>query len=86
MTRPAICVMASPGRRFECPAVGARLLTPIQFANRMDMAPRSWELIALSLLAGFGCGLALDRGDLIFVAVFGAACAMAVIGGMQRFP
>jgi hypothetical protein len=25
-------------------------------------------------------------GDLIFVAVFGAACAMAIIGGMQRFP
>jgi hypothetical protein len=51
----------------------------------MHMAPRSWELIALSLLAGLGFGLALDRGDLIFVAVFGAACAMATIGGMQRF-
>jgi hypothetical protein len=48
------------------------------------MAPRSWELIALSLLAGLGFGLALDRGDLIFVAVFGAACA-SIIGGMQRF-
>ena len=34
MTRPAISVMASPGRRFESPAVGARLLTPIQFAKR----------------------------------------------------
>jgi hypothetical protein len=52
----------------------------------MHMAPRSWELIALSLLAGLGFGLALGRGDLIFVAVFGAACAMAIIGGMQRFP
>ena len=51
----------------------------------VDMAPRSWELIALSLLAGIGFGLALDRGDAIFVAVFGAACAMAIIGGMQRF-
>jgi hypothetical protein len=29
------------------------------------MAPRSWELIALSLLAGLGFGLALARGDLI---------------------
>jgi hypothetical protein len=28
------------------------------------MAPRSWELIALSLLAGLGFGLALARGDL----------------------
>ena len=52
----------------------------------VDMAPRSWELIALSLLAGIGFGLALDRGDAIFVAVFGAACAMAIIGGRQCFP
>ena len=51
----------------------------------VDMALR-WELIALSLLAGIGFGLALDRGDTIFVGVFGAACAMAIIGGMQRFP
>jgi hypothetical protein len=50
------------------------------------MAPRSWELIALSLLAGIGFGLALDRGDTIFVSVFGAACAIAIIGGMERFP
>jgi len=50
------------------------------------MAPRSWELIALSLLAGLGFGLTLDRGGLIFVAVFGAACGMVVFGGMQRFP
>jgi hypothetical protein len=35
---------------------------------------------------GSGFGLALDRGDLIFVAVFGAACGMAILGGMQRFP
>jgi hypothetical protein len=39
-----------------------------------------------SLLAAIGLGLALGRGDLIFVAVFGAAYAMAIIGGMQRFP
>jgi hypothetical protein len=52
----------------------------------MHMAPRSWELIALSLLAGLGFGLALDHGDLFFVAVFGAACGMAVIGGIRRFP
>jgi hypothetical protein len=50
------------------------------------MAPRSWELTALSLLAGLGFGLALDRGDVIFVAVFGAASTIAIIGGMQRFP
>ena len=50
------------------------------------MAPRLRELIALSLLAGLGFGLALGRGDVIFVGVFGAACAMAIIGGTQRFP
>jgi hypothetical protein len=35
------------------------------------------ELIALSLLAGLGFGLALVRGDVIFVAVFGAASVEA---------
>jgi hypothetical protein len=50
------------------------------------MVPRLRELIALSLLAGLGFGLALARGDVIFVAVFGAASAMAIVGGMQRFP
>jgi hypothetical protein len=64
----------------------AALTYPRLIANSVHMAPRSWELIALSLLAGLGFGLALDRGDLIFVAVFGAACGMAIVGGMQRFP
>jgi Na+/H+ antiporter NhaA len=41
------------------------------------MASRFWELIALSLLAGIGFRLALVRGDLIFVAVFGAASTVA---------
>ena len=40
----------------------------VQFEKSMHMAPRSWE-VALSLLAGLGFGLALGRGDLIFVAV-----------------
>jgi hypothetical protein len=86
-TRPVNCVVASPGpSRSPWPGGSRRLLTRVQFANSVHMAPRSWELIALSLLAGLGFGLALDRGDLIFVAVFGAACGMAIIGGMQRFP
>ena len=85
MTHPAICVMASPGRRFESPAVGARLLTPIQFANSVDMMPGSRELIALTLLAGLGCGLALAHGDSLFVAVFGGAIAMT-IETIRRFP
>jgi hypothetical protein len=37
------------------------------------MAPGLRELTALSLLAALGFGFALAHGDLIFVAVFGAA-------------
>jgi hypothetical protein len=51
----------------------------------MDMAPRSWELIALTGLAGLGCGLALAHGNLLFVAVFGGAVAMT-IDTIRRFP
>jgi hypothetical protein len=40
------------------------------------MAPGLRELIALALLAGIGFGLALARGDLIFIAVFSVASAM----------
>ena len=39
------------------------------------MVPSLRELIALTLLAGLGCGLALAHGDLLFVAVFGGAIA-----------
>jgi hypothetical protein len=77
---------SAPARRFESPRGAGRVLTRGSIRNDLNMAPRSWELTALSLLAGFGFGLALDRGDLIFVAVFGAACGMAIVGGMQRFP
>ena len=77
---------SAPARRFESPRGAGRVLTRGSIRNDVNMAPRSWELIALSLLAGLGFGLALDRGDLIFVAVFGAACGMAIVGGMQRFP
>jgi len=42
------------------------------------MMPGSRELIALTLLAGLGCGLALAHGDLLFVAVFGGAIAMTI--------
>jgi hypothetical protein len=42
------------------------------------------ELIALSLLAAFGCGLALAHGDLFFVAVFGCASAVTIIEAIRR--
>jgi hypothetical protein len=49
----------------------------------MDMAQA--ELIALTLLAGLGCGLALAHGDFLFVAVFGGAIAMT-IETIRHFP
>ena len=49
------------------------------------MAPSLPELIALTLLAGLGCGLAWTHGDLLFVAVFGGAIAMT-IETIRHFP
>jgi hypothetical protein len=50
------------------------------------MTPGLRELIALFLLAGLGCGLALAHGDLLFVAVFGGAIAMMTIEAIRRLP
>jgi alkylhydroperoxidase/carboxymuconolactone decarboxylase family protein YurZ len=52
--------------------------------KRRRMDPRLRELVALAALAAFGCGLALSQGDLLFVAVFGAACALTIIEAMRR--
>jgi alkylhydroperoxidase/carboxymuconolactone decarboxylase family protein YurZ len=37
------------------------------------MDPGLRELVALAVLAAFGCGLALAQGEFLFVAIFGAA-------------
>jgi hypothetical protein len=50
---------------------------------RIDPALR--ELIGLSLIAGGACGLALSQGEFLFVAVFGAACAVTIIEAARRF-
>jgi hypothetical protein len=42
------------------------------------------ELIGLSLIAAGGCGLALSQGDFLFVAIFAAACAVAIIEAVRR--
>jgi hypothetical protein len=47
------------------------------------MNPRLRELVALVVLAAFGCGLALSQGDLLFVAIFGAACAVTIIEAIR---
>jgi hypothetical protein len=52
-----------PGNESRCEQSG--------FLRIHRMAPGLRELIALSLLAGLGFGLALARGDLFFLAVFG---------------
>jgi hypothetical protein len=44
-----------------------------------EMNPRLQELVALAVLAAFGCGLVLSQGDLLFVAIFGAAYAVTII-------
>src|SRR5262249_2552555 len=51
-------------------------------APRID--PELRELLGLSLLAVGGCGLALAQGHLLFVAIFGAACAVATIEAIRR--
>jgi alkylhydroperoxidase/carboxymuconolactone decarboxylase family protein YurZ len=48
------------------------------------MDPRVRELIMLSALAALGCGLAAVQGDFLFVAIFVAASAVAVIEAIQR--
>jgi len=42
------------------------------------------ELLGLSLVAAGGCVLALSRGELLFAAIFGAACAVATIEAIRR--
>jgi hypothetical protein len=45
------------------------------------------ELFALSMLASFGCALALAVDDLLFAAIFAAAIAVTIIvGAMRQFP
>ncbi len=48
------------------------------------MDRRIWELAALSALAGLGCGLAAVQGDLLFVALFGAASVVTIVETIRR--
>ena len=52
---------------------------------KLPWDPRLRELVALAVLAAFGCGLALSQGDLLFVAIFGAACAVDNYRGDATF-
>jgi len=46
--------------------------------NAPGTDPSLRELVALAALAVFGWGLALARGDLLFLAIFAAASAVAI--------
>ena len=48
------------------------------------MDPGVRELAALSALAALGCGLAAAQGDLLFVALFGAASTVAITEMIRR--
>ena len=56
-----------PACRFT-PAGWGAYFTRVQFANSLYKASGLRKLIALSLLAGLGFGVALAHGDLLFVA------------------
>jgi hypothetical protein len=76
--------MASPGpSRSHARRVGAILKTS-EMKPRIDPGLR--DLLGLFLLAGGGCGLALSQGDLLFVAIFGGACAVIAIETLRRLP
>ena len=47
------------------------------------MNPRLRELAALGVLAALGCGLALSQGDLLFAAIFGAACTLTIVEAIR---
>jgi hypothetical protein len=47
------------------------------------MDPRVRELVMLSALAALGCGLVAAQGDLLFVALFGAASVVPIIEAMR---
>jgi hypothetical protein len=60
-----------------------------RFQNRREMkAPRIdpglREPVGISLIAAGGCGLAFSQGDFLFVAIFAAACAVAIIEAIRR--
>jgi alkylhydroperoxidase/carboxymuconolactone decarboxylase family protein YurZ len=49
------------------------------------MDPSTRELLVLAVLAAFGCGSALARGDILFAAIFAAAIAVVIVEALRRF-
>ena len=48
------------------------------------MDPHLPELLTLTVLAAFGCGLALAEGHFLFVGIFAAASAVMIIEAIRR--
>jgi alkylhydroperoxidase/carboxymuconolactone decarboxylase family protein YurZ len=73
--------MASPG-----PSIQQRRAEALSYETKSipQMDPRVRELVMLSALAALGCGLAAAQGDLLFVALFGAASVVAIIEAIRR--
>ncbi len=59
-----------------------RLSHAIQIGSSVDMAPALRDLIALHRRKT--TTKACEQGDLLFVAIFGAACAVTIIQAIRR--
>ena len=72
--------------------LGPRCSSNMRAVERIESAqmrapwadPILWELLALAALAALGCGLALAQADLLFLAIFAAASAVAIIEAVRR--
>jgi alkylhydroperoxidase/carboxymuconolactone decarboxylase family protein YurZ len=71
-----------PGLSQQPPARGAFKIKCEMNLPWMD--PRLRELVALAVLAALGSGLALSQDDLLFAAIFAAACAAIIIEAIRR--
>jgi len=76
-TRPVLVFQRPEARR-------ADTLIPWMGFMHGGMDRRVWELVALSALAGVGCGLAAVQGDLWFVALFGAVSVVTIVEAIRR--
>jgi len=96
--RPARCDLARRHEAGHCHVAGAgscRTLLVVAPASRQrprrarifcttaSVSRGLRELSGISLLAAGGCVLALSQGDLLFAAIFGAACAVATIEAIR---
>ena len=56
------------------------------YEMKAPSSDQSVQLAVLGAVASAACGLASIRGDLLFVAVFGAASLVTIIEAVRRLP